>query len=51
MPDMQQTLDHRTVPPFPHPMSDMYKSGKQKEIVTTQTPTDDYRIVDQYTQK
>jgi len=38
MPDMQQTLDHRTVPPFPHPMSEMYKSGKQKETVTIQTP-------------
>ena len=31
MPDMQQTLDHRTVPLFPYPMSDMYKSGKQKK--------------------
>ena len=31
MPDMQQTLDHRTFPPFPHSMSDMYKSGKQKK--------------------
>ena len=31
MPDMQQTLDHRTVPPFPYPMSDMYKSGKQQK--------------------
>jgi len=37
MSDMQQTLDHRTVPPLPHPMSDMYKSWKQKEIVTIQT--------------
>ena len=31
MPDMQQTLDHRTFPPFPHSMSDMYKSGRQKK--------------------
>ena len=38
MPDMQQTLEHRTVPPFPHPMSDMLKIGNQKETVTIQTP-------------
>ena len=31
-------LDHRTVPPFPHPMSVMYKTGKQQEIVKIQTP-------------
>ena len=35
---MQQTLEHRTVPPFSHPMSDMLKIGNQKEIVTIQTP-------------
>ena len=38
MSDVQETLDHRTVPPLSQPMSDMHKSWKQEETVTIQTP-------------
>jgi len=37
MPDMQQTLDHRTVPPLTRTMPDMFKKRSKEKTVTIQT--------------
>jgi len=37
MPDMQQTLDHRTVPPFAGTMPYMFKNRSKEKTVTIQT--------------
>jgi len=36
MPDMQQTLDHRTVPSFTHTMPDMFQNRSKEKTVTIQ---------------
>jgi len=38
MPNMQETLDHRTVPPIACSMPDMRKKGNTKKTITIQTP-------------
>ena len=38
MPNMQQTLDHRTVSPVACPMPDMLKEENKKKTITIQTP-------------
>jgi hypothetical protein len=38
MPNMQQTLDHRTVPPVACPMPDMLKEENKKKTIPIQTP-------------